>query len=79
MLYLKNRLAEYENHVAEYYLRRGAFVAAMNRAKSALENYHGADSNAQSLRILAASYDKLGMTDLAADARRVLALNFPDT
>ncbi len=77
MLYLKNRLAEYENHVADYYLRRGAYVAAMNRAKSALENYHGADSNAESLRLLAASYDALGMNDLAADARRVLALNFP--
>ncbi len=77
MLYLKNRLAEYENHVAEYYLRRGAYVAAMNRAKSALENYNGADSNAESLRILVAAYDELGMTDLADDARRVLALNFP--
>ena len=76
MLYLKNRLAEYENHVAEYYLRRGAYVAAMNRAKSALENYHGADSNEESLRLLVAAYDELGLTDLADDARRVLALNF---
>ena len=49
----------------------------MNRAKSALENYNGADSNAESLRILVAAYDELGMTDLADDARRVLALNFP--
>lgn len=79
MLYLKNRLAEYENHVAEYYLHRGAYVAALNRAKSALENYHGADSNEESLRLLVAAYDELGLTDLADDARRVLALNFPDS
>lgn len=79
MRFLKNRLAEYENNVADYYLRRGAYVAAVNRAKSALENYHGADSNDVSLRLLAAAYDELGLVDLADDARRVLALNFPDT
>ena len=78
LLFLKNRLAAYENHVAEYYLRRGAYVAAVNRAKNALETYNGADSNARSLEIMAKAYDELGMADLAADARRVLALNFPD-
>ena len=78
MVAIKNRLAAYENHVADYYLRRGAFVAAVNRAKNALEEYHGADSNAQSLQILAEAYDELGMNDLAADARRVLAMNFPE-
>jgi len=79
MVYLKNRLAYYENHVADYYLRRGAYVAALNRAKSALEEYHGADSNAESLRLMARAYDELGMDDLAADTRRVLATNFPDS
>lgn len=78
LLFLKNRLAAYENHVAEYYLRRGAYVAAVNRAKNALETYNGADSNARSLEIMANAYEELGMADLAADARRVLALNFPD-
>jgi len=77
MVFLKNRLAAYENHVADYYLRRGAYVAALNRAKSALEDYNGAVGNAESLRIMAEAYDKLGMIDLAADTRRVLALNFP--
>ena len=79
MVYLKNRLAAYENSVADYYLRRGAYVAAANRAKSALETYNGADSNAQSLRIMIAAYEELGMNDLAADAQRVLELNFPDS
>ena len=78
MLFLKNRLAAYENHVADYYLRRGAYVAALNRAKNALEEYNGADSNAESLEIMAEAYEQLGMSDLAADTRRVLALNFPD-
>lgn len=78
MVYLKNRLANYENHVADYYLRRGAYVAALNRAKSALEEYHGADSNATSLQLMAKAYDELGMDDLAADTRRVLQSNFPD-
>ena len=78
MLFLKNRLAAYENHVADYYLRRGAYVAAVNRAKTALEEYNGADTNARSLKIMAAAYEKLGMQDLADDTLRVLAMNFPD-
>jgi outer membrane protein assembly factor BamD len=77
IIYLKNRLAAYENWVADYYLRRGAYVAAANRAKNALETYNGADSNAESLRIMITAYEELGMNDLAADARRVLELNFP--
>ena len=79
MVYLKNRLAAYENQVADYYLRRGAYVAAANRAKNALEAFNGADSNAESLRIMIEAYEELGMNDLAADARRVLELNFPDS
>jgi outer membrane protein assembly factor BamD len=52
-------------------------VAAVRRAKQALEEYNGAEGNAQSLRILAEAYEALGMEELAADARRVLELNFP--
>ena len=77
MVFLKNRLADYENHVADYYLRRGAYVASLNRARSALEEYNGAPANAESLRIMEKAYEKLGMSDLAADARRVRELNFP--
>ena len=78
MVFLKNRIATYENHVADYYLRRGAYIAALNRAKNALEEYNGATGNAESLRIMADSYEKLGMDEMAADARRVRQLNFPD-
>jgi len=78
MLYIKNRLADYENHVADYYLRRGAYVAALNRARTALEQFNGAEGNPRSLEIMAAAYDKLGMSELAADTRRVLSTNFPN-
>jgi outer membrane protein assembly factor BamD len=77
LIAIKNRLSEYENHVADYYLRRGAYVAALNRAKGSLEMYNGATGNARSLEIMASAYDELGMADLAADTRRVLAANFP--
>jgi len=78
MLAIKERLSAYENHVADYYMRRGAYVAAANRAKIALEEYNGASGNAESLKIMAEAYDHLGMADLAADARRVLAASFPN-
>lgn len=79
IVFLKNRLAAYENQVADYYLRRGAYVAAAGRARNALESFNGADSNAESLRIMIQAYEELGMNDLATDARRVLELNFPDS
>ena len=78
MVYLRNRLAGYENHIAEYYVRRGAYVAAINRAKYALEHYPEAPQLEQTLQILVAAYEQLGMTDLAADARRVLRQTFGD-
>jgi outer membrane protein assembly factor BamD len=78
MVYLKNRLAAYENVVARFYLERDAYVAALNRAKIALESYHGADSGEESLQIMIEAYEGLGMTELADDTRRVLIENFSD-
>ena len=78
MVYLKNRLAAYENVVGRFYLERDAYVAALNRAKTALEAYHGADSGQESLQIMIEAYEGLGMTELAEDARRVLEKNFSD-
>jgi len=78
MVYLKNRLAAYENVVARFYLKRDAYVAALNRAKTALETYHGAESGAESLEIMIEAYEGLGMTQLAEDTRRVLQKNFSD-
>ena len=78
MVYLRNRLAEYENHVADYYVRRGAYVAAVNRAKYALEHYPEAPQLEKTLQILVVAYEQLGMSDLATDARRVLRQTFGD-
>ncbi|MDJ0760218.1 MAG: outer membrane protein assembly factor BamD [Woeseiaceae bacterium] len=78
IVYLKNRLGAYENTVADYYLRRGAYVAALKRAKTSLEEFNGASSNARSLEIMAEAYEELGMMDMAADTRRILQKNFPN-
>lgn len=78
MVYLRNRLATYENHVARYYLQRGAYVAAINRAKYALERYPGAPELLDTLSLMIEAYEALGMADLAADTRRVLQENFGD-
>ena len=78
MIYLKNRLAAYENVVARFYLKRDAYVAALNRATTALETYNGAESGAESLQIMIEAYEGLGMNDLAEDTRRILQKNFSD-
>jgi outer membrane protein assembly factor BamD len=77
MIYLRNRLAEYEIHVADYYVRRGAYVAALDRARYVIETYDGAPSTRRALEITVECYSKLELTDLATDARKVLAANFP--
>lgn len=79
MIFLRNRLAQYENHVARYYLDRGAYVAAVQRTKYALERYPGAPQIADTLRLMIEAYESLGMMDLAADTSRVLAESFPST
>ena len=79
MDYIVNSLAEYEVHVARYYYRRSAFVAAANRAQQTVRDYHGAPATEEALYIMAASYDKLGLNALRDDAERVLKKNFPNT
>jgi len=78
MIFLRNRLAEHENHVAQYYLNRGAFIAALNRAQYSMETYNGAPAVGHSMAIMVQAYEKLGMPDLAKDTRRVLTENYPD-
>jgi outer membrane protein assembly factor BamD len=76
MIYLRNRLASYEVHVARYYYKRGAYVAAAQRARSAIEQYDGAPAIREALQILIESYDKLNLQPLAANAREVYAANY---
>ena len=78
MIFLRNRLAKYENHVAEHYMERGAYVAAANRAKYSLEQYSGAPETVKSLEIITKAYEKLGMMDLADQAREIYVLNITE-
>jgi len=79
MNYLVNALASHEVHVARYYLKRGAYVAAANRAQFAIKTYPQAPANEEGLVILVKAYDAMKMTDLRNDAERVLMKNFPDS
>ena len=77
MRYLVNSLAQYEVHVARYYMKRGAFVAAANRAQFAVQNYPQAVALEEAVFIMVKAYDALGMTDLRDAADRVMRKNFP--
>jgi outer membrane protein assembly factor BamD len=77
MDYLVNALAQQDVNVAHYYTRRGAYVAAVNRAQYAIKTYPRAPAIEEAMFILVTAYDQLGMTDLRDDAERVMRLNFP--
>lgn len=77
MTYIVNSLAQYEVHVARYYYSRGAYVAAVNRAQSALAEYREVPAHEEALFILMRSYDALGMAQMRDDTRRVLEKNYP--
>jgi outer membrane protein assembly factor BamD len=77
MDFIVNSLASYEVHVARYYFRRGAYVAAANRAQQAVAEYQQAPAAEEALNILVQSYDKLQLTGLRDDAERVLRQNYP--
>jgi outer membrane protein assembly factor BamD len=77
MVFLRNRLADFELHVALYYMRRGAYVGALNRAKYAVENYDGAPAIKGSMKVMVDAYRALHMMDLASNAEKVYAENYP--
>lgn len=79
MIYLRNRLADYEVSVARYYMRRGAFVGALARSKYVLETYDGAPAVREALEIMARAYRSLDMPELAKQAEVVYQENFPDS
>jgi outer membrane protein assembly factor BamD len=76
MVYLRDRLASYEVYVARYYLKRGAYIAAAQRAKGAIEQYDGAPAVQDALKILIQCYDKLNLQALAGQSRDVYAFNY---
>ena len=79
MKYLVNTLAQYDLHVAKYYYRRGAYIAAANRAQSAIKEYPDAPAIEEALFVLYNSYDKMGLIELRDDANRVFVKNFPNS
>ena len=79
MDYIVNALAEYEVHVARYYFRRGAFLAAANRAQQTVLEYPQAPANEEALYIMMTSYQRLGLEPLRNDTERVLKQNFPNS
>jgi outer membrane protein assembly factor BamD len=77
MRYLTDALGMYEVHVARYYYNRGAYIAAANRAQQALLSFPQTPSNEHALEVMVQSYRKLGLTQLADDAHRILEKTFP--
>ncbi len=77
MGYIVNSLAQSEVHVARYYYTRGAYVAAINRAQSAIADYRDVPALEEATYILYKSYDALGMTELRDDTRRIMEKSYP--
>ena len=78
MVFLRNVMAEHEITIGEYYFRRGAYIAAINRARYIVENFPGAPANVQALELMERSFARLELTELANDTRAVLEYNFAD-
>ena len=79
MRYLVNALASHEVHVARYYMKRGAYLAAANRAQFAIQYYPEAPAIEEAVFVLVLAYDRLGMNDLRDAADRVMRTNFPES
>ncbi len=79
MNYIVSSLAQYEVHVARYYYKRSAYLAAINRAQLAVADYRDVPAIEEALYIIYKSYDALGMTQLRDDAKRVLEKNHPQS
>jgi len=76
---LVDALGGYQMHVARYYMRRGADIAAVNRAQEVIHEYSNTRYVEEALAIMVTAYQRLGMTQLSDDSRRVLALNYPNS
>jgi outer membrane protein assembly factor BamD len=76
MVYLRNRLANYEVYVARYYMKRGAYVAAAQRANGCVQNFDGAPAVKDALKIMIEAYDRLNLKALADKTREVYQLNY---
>lgn len=78
MIYLRNLLARYEIHVANYYFKRGAYIAAANRGRYVVENFQQTPAVPDGLAVMVQSYHLLGLNDLTSNALQTLKQNYPD-
>ncbi len=78
MLHLRNNMARHELNIAQYYMEREAYVAALNRAKKIVETYDETPSAPEALVLMIRAYEALELNELATDARRVLEQNYPE-
>lgn len=78
MIFLRNYIARYQYYVADYYLRRGAYIAALARAKTILEQYQTTPAAPDALRLAITAYQKLGLNDLAQDAEKTFQTSYPN-
>ena len=79
MKYLVNALVSLEVHVARYYMKRGAYLAAINRAQYAVKTYPDAPATEEAQFIMVKAYDQLGMSDMRDDSERIMRKNFPNS
>lgn len=77
MVYLVNALSQHEMHVARYYMKRQAYLAALNRAKYVLEYYPNSVSVEEALVVTISAYDYMDLQDLKEDTLRILKTNYP--
>ena len=78
MIYLRNMLARHEIHVANYYFRRGAYMAALKRGQNVVENMQQSTAVADGLAVMAQAYALMNLDDLAQDTLSVLCVNYPE-
>lgn len=78
MVFLRNNLAQHEIHVANYYMERRAYIAALNRGRYVVENFQGSPQVADGIAIMVECYLRLGLNDLADVSLELLRTNFPD-
>ena len=79
MVYLQNNLANHEVHVADYYFRRGAWLAAANRAQVVVKDFPRAPAAEKALYLMVRSYHALQLPELETGALQTMQKNFPQS
>lgn len=78
IVYLRNVMAAKELHVADFYLRKGAYVAAVERGRWVVEHYPESTETRNALAVMVEGYLGLDMRDRAREVLETLIENDPD-